>query len=259
MFDNVNPQQNLNARPNPQPSAGQTPPPAPVREPEDIFAGTDRAGTAAAKPPQFQPKNPAGNQTAGQAQAIPQTSAQMPGAQTAKGGQNKKYLIIGVVAIVALVVIFIAMVVLTYFKAQEPVTQTNALPATPSGQNETVTVPEAATDVAVPDETGTQTAEQSTTTPNANDAAAEQDSELILDEITDSDGDGLMDGEEKRLGTDPNNPDTDGDGLTDRQEVRVYRADPLNADTDSDGYNDGEEVNNGYNPKGDGKLYELPS
>ena len=161
--------------------------------------------------------------------------------------------------VVALVLYVVNLVVLAYFKAQEPVTQTNALPATPSGQNETVTVPEAATDVAVPDETGTQTAEQSTTTPNANDAAAEQDSELILDEITDSDGDGLMDGEEKRLGTDPNNPDTDGDGLTDRQEVRVYRADPLNADTDSDGYNDGEEVNNGYNPKGDGKLYELPS
>ncbi|SNZ01007.1 gliding motility-associated C-terminal domain-containing protein, partial [Flagellimonas pacifica] len=36
--------------------------------------------------------------------------------------------------------------------------------------------------------------------------------------IVDSDGDGLTDGEENTLGTDPNDPDTDGDGLTDNEE-----------------------------------------
>ena len=38
----------------------------------------------------------------------------------------------------------------------------------------------------------------------------------------DSDGDGLLDEEEIRLGTDPNNPDTDGDGLLDGEEVRAF-------------------------------------
>ncbi len=39
--------------------------------------------------------------------------------------------------------------------------------------------------------------------------------------IEDFDGDGLTNGEEISLGTDPNNPDTDGDGLTDGEEVLV--------------------------------------
>ncbi len=43
----------------------------------------------------------------------------------------------------------------------------------------------------------------------------------VSDCIIDSDGDGLTDGEEASLGTDPNNTDTDGDGLTDGEEVLV--------------------------------------
>ncbi|MGA0367939.1 MAG: OmpA family protein [Kiritimatiellia bacterium] len=59
----------------------------------------------------------------------------------------------------------------------------------------------------------------------------------------DTDGDGLSDGEEVlQLKTDPLNPDTDGDGLTDGDEVKVYLTDPLNADTDGDGLQDGEEI-----------------
>ncbi len=46
--------------------------------------------------------------------------------------------------------------------------------------------------------------------------------------IVDSDGDGLTDGEEASLGTDPNNPDTDGDTLNDGDEV-TNGTDPLNA------------------------------
>jgi len=249
MFDNINSQPNN--------AVGQTPPPVPKPaslEPEDIFAGTDK--TAAVKPPQFQPKIPAGNQAMGQAQAMPQTAAPLPGTPIAafagkKGGQNKKYIIIGVVAIVALIIIFIAMVVLAYFKAQEPVTQINPLPAaSPAGTGvETTTEPSEST----------IETDLATTTPSMDSGADEQESEFILDEIIDTDGDGLTDGEEKRLGTDPNSEDSDGDGLADRQEVRVYRTDPTNSDTDDDGYMDGEEIDNGYNPKGDGKLYELPS
>ncbi len=58
----------------------------------------------------------------------------------------------------------------------------------------------------------------------------------------DWDGDGLLNDDEMRIGTDPRNPDTDGDGLTDGDEVHRYRTDPLNKDTDGDGLTDGEEV-----------------
>ena len=54
----------------------------------------------------------------------------------------------------------------------------------------------------------------------------------------DSDGDGLTDDEERRLGTNPFNPDTDGDGILDGDEVRLG-LDPLRADTDGDGIIDG--------------------
>ena len=78
---------------------------------------------------------------------------------------------------------------------------------------------------------------------------------IIFTFDTDSDDDGLTDGEEIALGTDPFNPDTDGDGLTDGDEVNVYGTDPLNPDTDSDGLNDGDEIALGtdpFNPDTDG-------
>ena len=56
--------------------------------------------------------------------------------------------------------------------------------------------------------------------------------------IPDSDADGVEDGDEVVNGTDPNNPDTDGDGVEDGDEV-VNGTDPLNSDTDGDGYDDG--------------------
>ena len=59
----------------------------------------------------------------------------------------------------------------------------------------------------------------------------------------DTDGDGLNNGLERQLGTNPNNPDTDGDGLTDSVEVNTTKTDPLKADTDGDGLTDSIEVN----------------
>lgn len=58
----------------------------------------------------------------------------------------------------------------------------------------------------------------------------------------DTDGDGIPDREERKIGTDPKNPDTDGDGLSDGEEYYTYRTDPRNADTDGDGLKDGAEV-----------------
>lgn len=70
----------------------------------------------------------------------------------------------------------------------------------------------------------------------------------------DKDLDGLSDEEEKKLGSDPNNPDTDGDGLLDGDEVKFYKSDPIKADTDGDSFKDGYEVRGGYSPIGSGKL-----
>jgi hypothetical protein len=48
--------------------------------------------------------------------------------------------------------------------------------------------------------------------------------------VPDMDGDGLLDIDEARLGTDPLNWDSDGDGFGDGEEVLVMGTDPLNAD-----------------------------
>ena len=65
---------------------------------------------------------------------------------------------------------------------------------------------------------------------------------------SDSDLDGLTNDEEKKLGTDANNPDTDSDGLLDIDETQIFRSNPLKADTDGDGLRDGAEVRNRTNP-----------
>lgn len=75
----------------------------------------------------------------------------------------------------------------------------------------------------------------------------------------DSDGDGLTDKEELEIGTDFQNPDSDNDGLFDGEEIQTYKTDPLNSDTDQDSFLDGGEVSNNYNPRGEGRLFEIPS
>ena len=68
---------------------------------------------------------------------------------------------------------------------------------------------------------------------------------------TDSDGDGLTNVFERRVGTDPFDPDSDNDGLNDAEEIAdgdpvVFEpgsdTDPLDGDTDDDGIADGEEL-----------------
>jgi len=92
--------------------------------------------------------------------------------------------------------------------------------------------------------------QSSTTVQNTSDA------NILFGQQIDTDGDGLSDAEEVKLGTDPKNWDTDGDGLSDGDEVKIWHTDPLNPDTDGDGYSDGNEVKNGFNPLGSGKLFQ---
>ena len=68
--------------------------------------------------------------------------------------------------------------------------------------------------------------------------------------VADTDGDGLDDGEEVDLGLDPAAADSDGDGLDDSEELDLG-TEPLEADTDGDGVSDGDEVAGGSSP-----LYE---
>lgn len=81
--------------------------------------------------------------------------------------------------------------------------------------------------------------------------------DTTTEEETDSDGDGLLNDEEKELGTDPYSADTDADGLSDYYEFNESKTKPTNSDTDSDGIRDGDELDLGLDPlksdsKGDG-------
>lgn len=63
----------------------------------------------------------------------------------------------------------------------------------------------------------------------------------------DSDYDGLLDSEEVQYGTEPFDSDSDGDTLNDAKEVRAGFH-PLNSNPDNDEYDDAEEMANGTDP-----------
>jgi hypothetical protein len=64
----------------------------------------------------------------------------------------------------------------------------------------------------------------------------------------DNDLDGLLNDEEPKRGTNPDNPDSDGDGILDGAEITITKTNPLKADTDGDGMKDGSEVLRGRDP-----------
>jgi GH25 family lysozyme M1 (1,4-beta-N-acetylmuramidase) len=72
----------------------------------------------------------------------------------------------------------------------------------------------------------------------------------VLATSADTDGDGLTDAQEAKLGTNPRKRDTDGDGLSDKAEVTgttllhygLVKTNPLKADTDGDGLSDRAEL-----------------
>ena len=67
------------------------------------------------------------------------------------------------------------------------------------------------------------------------------------DPTADSDGDGIPNGEEWDMGTDPMNPDSTDSGFTDAEELDMG-LDPANPDTDGDGVPDHEEIEQGTDP-----------
>ena len=69
---------------------------------------------------------------------------------------------------------------------------------------------------------------------------------LILD--GDSDLDGLPDSQEARYKGKADNPDSDGDGILDGEEVYTYRTRVNDDDTDKDGFTDKQELDLGTNP-----------
>lgn len=64
----------------------------------------------------------------------------------------------------------------------------------------------------------------------------------------DSDGDGLTDGREVALGTDPTKVDSDADGISDGYEVARLKTDATSGDTDKDGQGDAFELASGTDP-----------
>ncbi len=102
--------------------------------------------------------------------------------------------------------------------------------------------------------------ENTETTEQTNGNASSTDSRILFGEPTlDTDSDGLDDEYEKKIGTDMLLWDTDSDTLSDGDEVLTWKTDPKKNDTDGDTYPDGMEIRNGYNPRGDGKLFPTPT
>ncbi|MCK5062026.1 hypothetical protein KAR28_05790 [Candidatus Parcubacteria bacterium] len=203
---------------------------------EDIFSDTDAGEVEPIKPAAFQPKADAGH------------GEELSGAEP-KGNKFRK-IIIPVVLIVVLGAIG-AGGMYGYKYVINLIGDEDAKVINSLEEENTPDIPieqdDADTDISELE----NIAEPSETEEPASDNAI---SEPLL---SDTDGDGISDQEEISLGTNINSVDTDNDGLFDREEVYVYKTDPINEDTDGDGFFDGAEVQDGYNPNGPGKLYEI--
>jgi len=92
---------------------------------------------------------------------------------------------------------------------------------------------------------------------NSNDSTASIIERLRHRFLNDRDKDGLNDSVETstgvyinefNTGTNPDIPDSDGDGLVDGEEVIFYKTDPNSPDSDSDGFTDLYELETAYDP-----------
>lgn len=222
------------------------------QEPQDIFAGTDKAP---AKPAQPQPRAVERASVAPAprpAPAMAQPQAMSPQPVTAPRASiepsPRSHFLRNVMIILFAVVAVGVGAYLAYALMIQPILNASVAPILPGTASPTATKP------------------ATTETPASSDATAEVPVEApvtVPDELNptflDSDGDGLNNAAELEAGTSSTNPDTDGDGLGDREEVKVYSTDPNRTDTDGDGYLDGAEVAGGYNPNGPGMLLQIPT
>ncbi|MDO9399751.1 MAG: hypothetical protein Q7T79_03660 [bacterium] len=245
MFDEIN-DQNVNQANVPTPGIGSMPNfnQSVPKSAEDILAGVDQSE----KPAVFQPKAPT------------PSVGYVPENEESKTTDSKKFFVLGVIIIVIILIIGVGYLGIKFYlnskisdkalnnssKVVEPV-------VSPIPENSDIIKNPI---VEVETSTATSTGINGNSIITATTTIIATNTDMIIESTTivDSDQDGLIDEEERLLGTDPNSSDSDNDGLSDREEVKTYSTNPLNADTDSDGYQDGAEVKNGYNPKGSGKL-----
>jgi hypothetical protein len=219
-------------------------------EPEDIFAGVEPA-----KPEPLRPRGAVSPTVPGRPGAPAPVGAMPPTKEElgeAPAPRKKVFLVMIAVALLAILGVGGYLVWQQF--ASKTVTEVIPLIRAPENINvnaPAVNAPSVASPPALVCGNGIcETGEDSTTCP--------ADCPLPSPAIVDTDLDRLLDSEEAALGTDPNKVDTDDDGLTDREEVQIYATDPLNPDTDGDTYEDGDEVKAGYDPRGPGRLFELP-
>ncbi len=210
-------------------------------EPQDIFAETESA-----KPAGMPPRPPAPPRSGTQ-------SGIESGIAAGASASGPSKLIFAAIAVVVLGGIGVGAYFLFFRSASEQVVpaQEDVAVVEPEPQTETEVTPEP-----VPEPEPAVDEVPAETEPDATDPFFPGDQAAAP---LDTDGDGLDDMREAQLGTNPSLADTDGDGLSDREEVDIYGTDPLNPDTDGDGFLDGEEVRGGYDPKGPGRLFEIPA
>ncbi|MBI5370046.1 hypothetical protein HZA85_02575 [Candidatus Uhrbacteria bacterium] len=202
------------------------------KQPDDIFAETDKSAPQVAVVPPSEPSQPA--PTASAPSGVEARMAEMVTGRSSRGGLKTAVIVLAIIVIIG-GAFLISWKILT-----------SQTPVTPSA----------------PETTSSNASEPATQEPAAAEptpaVTPEPEPTPIVPADIDSDQDGLLDSQEAQYGTNSNSPDTDADGLFDREEIEVYQTDPLNPDTDSDTYLDGAEVKSGYNPKGLGKFFEVP-
>jgi hypothetical protein len=232
-------------------------------EPVDMFTASTEDDDLEL-PPISPSYTPSYNQNPAQPTQTPQSYASQDMRMTTPpqemmGGQNQMYEVsepLGKKRIVMWVIILIVVAILglgsfwiyfSFIRNVDPVDEFS------SSNTQTEQIPEQDEVVVTSDQTQTPQ-----TTTNTEDEF-NLENQILLGEPLDTDGDGLTDVRESELGTSPLNWDTDSDKLGDYEEITIWKTDPLNADTDGDGYGDNEEIENGYNPKGTGKLFQPPT
>jgi len=91
----------------------------------------------------------------------------------------------------------------------------------------------------------------------SNQHKADTDDNGIDDYHDDFDSDGIINGEEVKLGTYAWTDDSDFDGVSDYDELYIYYTDPCEEDTDKDGADDLYEIEHGMNPLVADKSYVM--